>query len=206
MSLYGIRKYYAFQADEGDEDLGDDDGGGGGGACECSCMPMDSDPNRFKIETPGGEDCYNNIYPDTMEQCQTALQEVCAQRGTPLGGGGGGGEGITPAEPTPSPMEPAPSPAPAPPPPSPAPQFDIQGIISSLTGLLQGGLGFFQDLDQGKFFILLGVFFLGVGMFSRKRKIGGLSTTIIFLIGFLLILLGGMQKYGGINLGGILQQ
>lgn len=50
-------------------------------ACDCTCMPMDSDPNRFKIETAAGEDCYNNVYPDTMEACQQALVGVCAQRG-----------------------------------------------------------------------------------------------------------------------------
>lgn len=59
------------------------------GGCDCSCMPMDSDPSRFKIETAAGVDCYNNIYPASMAECETALKEVCAKRG--------GGGGSTPA-------------------------------------------------------------------------------------------------------------
>ena len=58
--------------------------------CDCSCMPMDSDPSRQKIETPSGEDCYNHIYPDTVEECEAALVGVCASRGggsTTSGGG-----------------------------------------------------------------------------------------------------------------------
>lgn len=37
-------------------------GGTGGPDCSCSCMPMDSDPNRFKIEDPSGRDGNNHIY------------------------------------------------------------------------------------------------------------------------------------------------
>lgn len=78
-------------------------GGGGGGAggepvisgtnatlagCGCSCMNMDSDKTRWKIETASGTDCYNHIYPGSIQECATALKEVCA--GSCCGGGGGG--------------------------------------------------------------------------------------------------------------------
>lgn len=81
-------------------------GGGGGGepvisgtnatlaGCGCSCMNMDSDKTRWKIETASGTDCYNHVYPGSIEECATALKEVCA--GSCCGGGGGGG-GATPA-------------------------------------------------------------------------------------------------------------
>lgn len=76
-------------------------GGGGGGepvisgtnatlaGCNCSCMNMDSDKTRWKIETPDKKDCYNHIYPPSIEECAKALKEVCA--GSCCGGGGGGG-------------------------------------------------------------------------------------------------------------------
>jgi hypothetical protein len=48
--------------------------------CDCSCMPMDSDPNRWKIETAAGEDCANHEYPDSPEACATLLQSVCTAR------------------------------------------------------------------------------------------------------------------------------
>ncbi len=62
-------------------------------AGNCSCMPMDSDPSRFKIETPQGVDCANHEYPSSMAACETLLKTVAGSACcTGSGGGGGGGK------------------------------------------------------------------------------------------------------------------
>jgi uncharacterized phage infection (PIP) family protein YhgE len=72
-------------------------GSTGGPDCSCSCMPMDSDPNRFKIETPEGRDCVNHQYFATMAECESRLNEVKANCG---------GTAPTPT-PTPTPTQPS---------------------------------------------------------------------------------------------------
>ena len=53
-------------------------GGTGGPDCSCSCMPMDSDPNRFKIEDPSGRDGNNHIYFNSMAECESRLFQIKA--------------------------------------------------------------------------------------------------------------------------------
>lgn len=74
-------------------------GGGGGPHCSCSCMPMDSDPNRFKIEDPSGRDCNNHIYFNSMAECESRLSQIKAGCGTTN-------------TPTPTPTTPSPTPTP----------------------------------------------------------------------------------------------
>lgn len=62
-------------------------------AGNCSCMPMDSDPSRFKIETPDGVDCANHEYPPSMAACETLLKTVAGSPCCTGSGGGGGGGG-----------------------------------------------------------------------------------------------------------------
>ena len=82
-------------ADKGASDSGGDTGGGDAApaadsaptdaapsACDCTCMPMASDPSKFKIETAAGEDCYNHVYPPSKAECEKALVDVCAKRGS----------------------------------------------------------------------------------------------------------------------------
>jgi hypothetical protein len=115
-------------------------------------------------------------------------------------------ESTTPATPPSTTTSTPPATTPATPPSTPL-TFDMAGLSTQLTDLVNSFFGFFKQLDGPKFFIILGLFLFGIAAFWGKKNLGGLPTPLFLMLGLVLTLYGGMQKYGialpGLNLPGL---